>query len=193
MAPRVPRSYRTLADLERAVCALCRHFDTSAVVIIGSQAILATWPDAPLLLRTSGEIDAYPVNARQWESATKHKASEEINALFGYLSHFHQAFGFYIDGVDETTASLPKGWRDRQEVLPISCDGEIVYALTPEIHDLAVSKLCRLEPKDEEFVRVLHDGKVLDREVLRIRLASVNADDEVKERALAFVAALDRL
>jgi hypothetical protein len=46
---------------------LCRHFGADAVIVVGSQAILATWPDAPIVLRSSGEIDAYPANAKDWE------------------------------------------------------------------------------------------------------------------------------
>ncbi|WP_051379659.1 hypothetical protein [Bradyrhizobium murdochi] len=29
-------------------------------------ALLLSWPDAPFVLRTSGEIDAYPENAKIW-------------------------------------------------------------------------------------------------------------------------------
>jgi hypothetical protein len=35
---------------------------------LGSQSILLSWPDAPVILRTSGEIDAYPENAKIWET-----------------------------------------------------------------------------------------------------------------------------
>jgi hypothetical protein len=74
-------------------------------VVVGSQAILASWPDPPTLLTGSIEIDAYPANAKEWEAQHGVEASEEINANFGYLSPFHETHGFYIDGVDETTAT----------------------------------------------------------------------------------------
>lgn len=99
---------RTIDDLHRAVRALAVHFDTDVVVIVGSQSVLLEWPDAPVLMRTSGEIDAYPGNIREWEAKNPGDlASEEINVLFGWGSQFHETFGFYIDGVDETTAKLP--------------------------------------------------------------------------------------
>ena len=41
------RPYRTLEDLERTVRALAIEFDTDKVIIIGSQAILVEWPEAP--------------------------------------------------------------------------------------------------------------------------------------------------
>jgi hypothetical protein len=174
------------------VRALCRHFGANAVVIIGSQAILATFPDAPALMRGSAEIDAYPENAGDWEARHSLTASEEINANFGYLSPFHEAHGFYIDGVDETTAVLPPGWRDRQNLMEVNCDGRTVYAVTPEVHDLVVSKLCRLDPKDREYVAALHADISLDLDTLRQRIGTVTAPEEVKDRARAYVNTLAR-
>src|SRR5215467_7336750 len=118
-----PRSVRTLEDLERAVRAVATEFKTDKVFIIGSQSILLAWPDAPALMRTSPEIDAYPENAGDWERKERKKhpdeapeASEQINALFGSGSQFHQTHGFYIDGVDQHTARLPDGWQTRAVV-----------------------------------------------------------------------------
>jgi hypothetical protein len=83
------------------VRAIARLFKTDKVFIIGSQSILLSWPQAPVVLRTSGEIDAYPANARLWEIEHKKldpdcEASEEISTLFGEGSDFHQQHGFYI-------------------------------------------------------------------------------------------------
>jgi hypothetical protein len=65
VADREARNVRTVADLVRAVRSVARHFKTDTVVIVGSQAVLLTWPEAPAALRTSPEIDAYPANAAQ--------------------------------------------------------------------------------------------------------------------------------
>jgi hypothetical protein len=162
------------------------------VVVIGSQAILATLPDAPARTRASAEIDAYPANAREWEALHGREASEEVNANFGYLSQFHRTHGFYIDGVDETTATLPADWRDRQVLTSVDCYGRTVHAVTPEVHDLAVSKLCRLDPNDREYVEALYADNALDLDVLRIRIAAVDAKREIKARAEEFVDQLAR-
>jgi hypothetical protein len=45
--------FRTREDIERAVRALAREFNTDTVFIIGSQAILLSWPDAPEIMRGS--------------------------------------------------------------------------------------------------------------------------------------------
>lgn len=60
---------RTVVDLDRAARAISDCFATDTVFIIGSQAILVIRPDAPVILRTSGEIDAYPGNVCDWEVA----------------------------------------------------------------------------------------------------------------------------
>ena len=106
---------RTTRDLETAVRQIAGYFETEAVVIVGSQSVLVGWPTAPVLMRTSGEIDAYPANARDWEDGHNliREASEEIAALFGQGSKFHARYGFYIDGVDDRTATLPPGWKER--------------------------------------------------------------------------------
>ena len=112
MADSEERDVRTLGDIERTVKVLGRHFGTDLVVIIGSQAIQIADPNVAEPLRISQEIDAYPANAREWEAAQNFagaEASEEINGLFGVNSHFHDTYGFYIDGVDDTTATLPVG------------------------------------------------------------------------------------
>lgn len=102
---------RTRADLERTVRAIATEFQTDTVFVIGSQAILAGWPDAPPAMTGSPEIYAFPENAKIWETREKAmhpdespEASEHINALFGEGSMFHETHGFFIDGVDDTTA-----------------------------------------------------------------------------------------
>ena len=114
------RPLRTFDDLLRVVRALAYEFKTDTVFVVGSQAILASMPDAPEPARASPEIDAFPGNRKLWELAEAEKspneessASEHIDGLFGWYSQFHQTHGFYIDGVDETTAKLPRGWQAR--------------------------------------------------------------------------------
>jgi hypothetical protein len=60
---------RTEEDLQRVIRALAREFNTDTVFIIGSQAILMSWPDPPSIMLMTPEIDAYPANARVWEIA----------------------------------------------------------------------------------------------------------------------------
>ena len=183
-------SYRSLGDLLRAGRVLAEHFETNTVVVIGSQAILAHMPDPPLRLAMSGEIDAYPDNARDWERRTGFEASEEVNALFGYQSLFHQTHGYYIDGVDDATAMLPQGWRDRQKVLPATrYDGSTFHIVTPAIEDLAVSKLARLTDHDRQWIVELKRAHAVDWAVVGERLTDLPADRT--ERARRFLASIE--
>lgn len=179
---------RTVADLDRAVRALCEYFNTDTTIIIGSQAILVGWPDAPALMRTSVEIDAYPCNAREWEAMHPDaEASEEISVLFGYLSDFHTAHGFYIDGVDETTARLPPGWRERAVSRAVHSYGRMVSAIAPATNDLIVSKLHPLREKDKDFIRACHQAKPLDIAVVKQLLADTLPSPHVHNAAMAFL------
>ena len=68
---------------------------------IGSQAILGRYPDAPPELLVSIEADVFPLD--------RPDASILIEGAIGERSIFHQTFGYYAHGVEETTAVLPAG------------------------------------------------------------------------------------
>jgi hypothetical protein len=75
------------------------------LVVIGSQAVLGEFPDAPPEFLVSNEADVYPRNRKD--------RSDLIDATIGEGSPFQQLFGYYAHGVDETTAVLPEGWQKR--------------------------------------------------------------------------------
>ena len=87
--------------------------------------------------------------------------SDLIDGAIGELSMFHRTFGYYAHGVDETTATLPKGWTER--LVPIRSEntgGATGWCL--EVHDLAVSKLVAGRTRDVEFLQVLLREGLLD-------------------------------
>lgn len=186
--------FRTTEDIERAVRALAHEFKTDTVFIIGSQAILMSWPDAPEIMRGSPEIDAYPENARVWEieeakqsDGPTVEASEHIHGLFGEGSLFHGTHGFYIDGVDEGTARLPRGWHTRALVRRFDVYGRMVKAVAPSPEDLIVSKLARLDDKDKQFVEAYHRARPLDIKLIETRIAAADLDPAVAARATAYM------
>jgi uncharacterized nucleotidyltransferase DUF6036 len=192
-----PSFVRTFEDLVETVRAIARLFKTDKVFIIGSQSILLSWPDAPVLLRTSGEIDAYPENAKIWEVTQKEldpecppEASEEINALFGEGSAFHREHGFYIDGVDENTARLPPDWTTRAIYREIEVDDRHVLAVAPCPEDVIVSKLARLSEKDREFVEAYHAARPLNQQLIVERIKATKLEPALQEQAIAFVGRL---
>jgi hypothetical protein len=185
---------RTIADLERTVRAIATEFNADTVFIIGSQAILVGWPDAPPAMNISPEIDAFPANAKIWETQEKAKhpgespeASEHINALFGEGSQFHETHGFYIDGVDESTAMLPADWRTRAIVRKVEVGSRVVTAIAPCPEDIIVSKLARLDGKDRRFIEAFHAVRPLDPAVIEERTRSSPMDPAAAERAVAYM------
>ena len=182
---------RTVSDLHRAVRSIGQYFKTDTVFIIGSQAVLVDWPDAPVIMRTSGEIDAYPGNIREWEASHPGAlASEEVNAMFGWGSEFHRTHGFYIDGVDEDTAKFPPGWKGRAVEKTVAGEGAAIRVIAPCLDDLLVSKLHRLSPKDKDFIRACHQARPLDVALIETRLAASRPVPEIAEQANAFLGGL---
>jgi hypothetical protein len=193
------RPVRTLEDLERTVRAIATEFKTDKIFIIGSQSILLAWPDAPPVMRTSPEIDAFPENAKVWEIQEKKKhpdefpeASEHIDALFGSGSQFHRTHGFYIDGVDESTATLPAGWQTRAVVRRIDVGERIVTAVAPCPEDLIVSKLARLDDKDKSFIEAYHAARPLDPRIIEERIRLSNFESPIADRACVYIRNLTR-
>ena len=92
-------------QLEHIIRAAAGNADTTEIVVIGSQAILGTYPDAPDELLVSMEADVFPRD--------RPEDSILIDGGIGERSIFHETFGYYAHGVDETTATLPAGWRER--------------------------------------------------------------------------------
>jgi len=151
----------TRAALEHLLRAASALTNEREFVIIGSQAILGQFPEAPGALLVSLEADIYPRYAPE--------KSDLIDGAIGELSTFHQTFGYYAHGVDETTATLPADWETR--VVPVHNDntgGATGWCL--EVHDLACSKLVAGRERDLEFVRELLRAGMADRMVLRRRL-----------------------
>ena len=77
----------------------------TSFVVIGSQAVLFPFPDAPASLLVSRELDLYP--------ALHPERSDLIDGAIGAMSSFHETFGYYADGVGPETAVMPADWMSR--------------------------------------------------------------------------------
>lgn len=108
-----------------------------------------------------------------------------IDGSIGEASMFHATFGYYAQGVVETTAVLPAGWRER--LVPFEAPGTNgVTAWCLEPHDLWIAKAVAGRPKDLEFCRALLEGALVTGDQLRDRLALV---PDLDARVRAAVAA----
>jgi hypothetical protein len=136
-------------ELEHILRASAAITKEHSFVVIGSQAVLLSFPLAPDELLISRELDLYP--------AMKPEQADLIDGAIGMGSQFHDTFGYYADGVGPETAVMPPDWMDRASLHYI---GELT-AICPDLHDLALSKAVAAREKDADFVRgLLRHGMV---------------------------------
>ena len=105
-------------------------------------------------------------------------ASERTRVLF------HATFGYYAQGVSESSAILPEGWRDRLLRFESAATGGVV-AWCLEGHDLWISKAIANREKDVDFCRALLSAGIVDRGILRTRLDAVPDLDEARRGVVA--------
>ncbi len=161
----------TREELEHIVRAAAYIVDDDELIVVGSQAVLGEFPDAPPAMLSSNEADVYPKN--------KPELADVIDGTIGELSPFHETFGYYAHGVGPTTATLPEGWRER--LVPVRNDntrGATGWCL--EIHDLVISKLAAGREKDLDFAREAARHRLAEETTLRERLAVTDLDDQLR-------------
>jgi len=152
----------TRSELEHLIRAAGRIAGDREIIVIGSQAILGQFPNAPPFLLRSMEGDIYPKNQPE--------LADKVDGAIGEGSQFHQKFGYYAQGVAPDTATLPRGWQRRLVRIQNANTGG--YAgLCLEAHDLAISKYVAGREKDLEFTRELARHRMTDKESLLARLA----------------------
>ena len=162
------------SDLELLIRAAGRIADEHELVIIGSQAILGQFPDAPAALVRSMEADLYPLS--------RPELADKVDGAIGEGSKFHQTHGYFAQGVGPDTATLPKGWRQRLVRIENQNTGGYV-GLCLDVHDLAISKYIAGREKDREFTRDLARHGMTGRETLLERLVLTKLDAAVSKIA----------
>ena len=139
-----------------------------AFVVIGSQAILGPFPDAPDELLRSQEADIYP-----FEDPA---AADLIDAMLGDGSQFAAAYGYYAHGVGPETAKPPIGWQGRLvriEVEPRVASGRRPIALCLEPHDLVLAKCAAGRERDWDYARTVVEAGLVDVTVLKDRVGGL--------------------
>jgi hypothetical protein len=152
------------SDLEHLIRAAAAVTDQYEIMVVGSQSILGSVPDAPELLLRSMEADLYPLH--------RPDLADLIDGAIGEGSPFDAFFGYYAQGVGPETAVLPTGWESRVvKIQNENTDLKIGYCLEP--HDLAASKLAAGREKDWPFVETLLQHKLVAGSTLLARIATL--------------------
>jgi hypothetical protein len=165
------------AQLEHVIRAAATIAGDTEIVVIGSQAILGRYPQAPAELLVSADVDLFPRNHPE--------RADLIEGSIGELSPFHETYGYYAQGVGERTAVLPEGWESR--LVPIPTPAGTGLCLEP--HDLLISKYVAGREKDRDYVRSAARHRLADRQTLLERLALTAADENQRGRITAQIEA----
>lgn len=127
-------------EFEHIIKACANATDRHEFLIIGSQSILGSVPDAPRELRISIELDVCPLPFTEAAAAI-------IDGNIGELTRFHETFRIYAHAVGPETATLPEDFNDR--LVEMDIGGARIHCLAPI--DLAYSKLAAGREKDIEI------------------------------------------
>jgi hypothetical protein len=138
------------SNFEHLIAAAAEVTGETEFVVIGSQAILGSNPEAPEALLRSMEADIFPLRAPE--------LADDVDGALGDGSQFHATFGFYAHGVGPATAKPPAGWQDRlvRVNVParVAAQRTAVVAYCLEPHDLVLAKCAAGRERDWDFAKV---------------------------------------
>jgi len=166
------------ANLEHLIRSAGAVAECKEIIVIGSQSILGKYPNAPQEALLSMEADLIP--------AGHPERADLIDGTLGELSSFHDTFGYYGDGCDETTSILPNGWKDRLIAID-NPNTNGVKGLCLDPHDMAIAKLIAGREKDINVCSVLVEHGMLDKAILIKRLQNTEINDATYSLVLASI------
>jgi hypothetical protein len=149
-------------ELEHVIRAAAAVAEDDEIVVVGSQAILGQFPNAPGELLVSREADIYPRNHPE--------RGDEIDGSLGDGSYFDATYGYYAHAVGPETATIPSGWQERLIAVRNENTGDATgWCL--EIYDLLLSKCVAGRERDWEFAEDALRHELADRNELLLRVS----------------------
>lgn len=160
---------------EHVVAAAANVSGEDVFVVVGSQAILGSHPDAPEDMLRSQELDLFP--------RERPEKAIEIEGSLGDGSAFAETFGYFVHGVGPETAKPPVGWEDRLvhvHVPPRSKSDRQPLAQCLEPHDLVLAKCMRGDQRDWDFTEVALRTGIVQTDILMARVHDLPTNRERK-------------
>lgn len=179
-------------QLEHLLRAASTIAGVTDLVVIGSQAILGTYPEWELPSAATMSVEAdLAVDAdlaRLDLGVDESELADLIDGAIGEGSMFHETYGYYAQGVETATAVLTDGWRER--LVPFICEtaDPIAVGWCLERHDLWVAKAAAGREKDHEFCRALATSDLVDRGTCLERIAAPTEPDRRRAEVVASAA-----
>lgn len=174
----------TREQFEHAIRAAGAVLGVSEVLVIDSLAVHGS---------ISGELPIEAARPVEVDVAVQGdmdgRMADLIDGSIGEASMFHDTFGYYTQGVVESTATLPQGWRERLVRFETPATrGVTAWCL--ELHDLWIAKAIAGREKDHEFCRALLQRGLVTPDVLQSRIPTVpNVAALVQRTAAAWIPA----
>jgi len=174
-------------EFEHVVAAAAEATGHDVLVVIGSQAILASHDDPPEAMLESMEADLYPLHDPD--------AADLVDGALGDGSPFHVAHGYYAHGVGPETAKPPHGWEDRLVKVEIeprlgSRRKKPAIALCLEKHDLVLSKCVAGRERDWEYASAALTAGIVQADVLLERVPDLPVPEELREHVASMLRAI---
>jgi len=135
-------------------------------VLVGSTAVVAWQALAPPQMTISREADLFAWDVSPEEAV---RIADDLDGFLGQQSQFDATYGYYVDGVEPSTATLPDDWRERAMTYSSPAAGD-VEAIVPHPEDIALSKLCAGREKDVDWVATGIKARLIDPANLRARV-----------------------
>lgn len=170
-----------LHQLEHLIRAAGTITDRYEFIVIGSQSILGSVERPPRECLMSNDADLYPKDAED--------LCDKIDGALGEGSQFHEAYGYYAQGVDSTTAVLPLGWEGRLKRLQTpGTNDRVAYCI--DVLDLFMSKCAANREKDRDFNLVLLRAGLVDEHSALRRVPAMPVDDAARSRMALLITRL---
>ncbi|MFV1961245.1 MAG: DUF6036 family nucleotidyltransferase [Acidimicrobiia bacterium] len=169
-------------DLAHIIRAAAAVTDDARILVIGSQAILATFNEAELPPEATASLEA----DLAFISDENEEKADQVDGAIGEASRFHQSFGYYGQGVGLATATLPAGWEDR--LVPFEWgDTGVAEAVCLDPHDLVIAKLVAGREKDFDFAAALLERGQVEAATLLLRAEDLPVPGAVQRRIRNFI------
>jgi hypothetical protein len=160
------------SDLEHLLRAAGKIIGDDRIIVVGSQAVLATVPEFLLPPEATASVGADLIPLDDPDE----RLADKIDGTIGEASVFHETFGIYAQGVGYDTITGPQDWRYRLIEYSNENTGGVT-GLCLEINDLWLSKLAAGRAKDFEFCRALARERLVAPTILRQRAPTVRGRD----------------
>jgi hypothetical protein len=172
-------------DFEHVIAAAANVTGEDEFVVIGSQAVLGSFPAAPETMLRSMEADVYPLH--------RPEKANEIDGALGDGSPFAATFGYYAHGVGPETAKAPAGWQERLVRVPVQArllSERRPVAWCLEIHDLVLAKVAARRDRDWDFAREAIKAGLVSGDELLSRAGDLPLNPPALDHVLAILRAI---